>query len=91
MVMLVVVAHNVGYIWIKKQRQFRERAEPTEELIRAAAQTGGLLWVQCFPRHPVIAEAAIFVALDRYPSNLIFTPAEATQRKPSATFCYGRH
>jgi hypothetical protein len=30
-VILAVVAHNVGYIWIKKQRQFRERAEPTEE------------------------------------------------------------
>jgi hypothetical protein len=91
MVMLAVVAHNAGYIWIKKQRQFRERAEPTEELIRAAAKTDGPLWVQCFPRHPVIAEAAIFVALDRYPSNLIFTPAEAAVRKPSATFCYGQH
>jgi hypothetical protein len=87
-VMLVVVAHNVGYIWIKKQRQFRERAEPFEELIHAARQTDGPLWVQCFPRHPSIAEAAIFVALDRYPSNLIFTPAEAAERKPAATFCY---
>ncbi len=90
-VMLVMVAHNVGYIWIKKQRQFRERAEPFEELIQAARQTDGPLWVQCFPRHPSIAEAAIFVALDRYPSNLIFTPAEAAQRKPAATFCYGKH
>jgi hypothetical protein len=89
-VMLAMIAHNVGYIWIKKQRQFRERAEPFEELIQAARQTNGPLWVQCFPRHPSIAEAAIFVALDRYPSNLIFDPAEAAVRKPAATFCYGK-
>jgi hypothetical protein len=89
-VMLVMVAHNVGYIWIKKQRQFRERAEPFEELIKAARETDGPLWVQCFPRHPSIAEAAIFVALDRYPSNLLFTPEQAAEHKPAATFCYGR-
>jgi len=88
LVMLAMIAHNVGYIWIKKQRQFRERAEPFEELIQAARQTDGTLWVQCFPRHPSIAEAAIFVALDRYPSNLIFTPEQAAERKPVATFCY---
>jgi hypothetical protein len=87
-VIVAVVAHNVGYIWVKKQRQFRERAEPTEALIRAARQTNGPLWVQCFPRHPSIAEAAIFVALDRYPSNLLFTPEQAAQSKPAATFCY---
>jgi hypothetical protein len=89
-VMLAMVAHNVAYIWIKKQRQFRERAEPTEDLIRLARQTDGPIWVQCFPRHPSIAEAAIFVALDRYPSNLIFTAEQAAQSKPAATFCYGR-
>ncbi|HEY1760637.1 MAG TPA: hypothetical protein VGG72_35000 [Bryobacteraceae bacterium] len=90
-VMLAVVGHNVGYIWIKKQRQFRERAEPTQELIQAARQTDGLLWVQCFPRHPSIAEAAVWVALNRYPSNLIFTPDQAAPLKPSATFCYKGH
>jgi hypothetical protein len=63
---------------------------PFEELIQAARETDGPLWVQCFPRHPSIAEAAIFVALDRYPSNLLFTPEQAAQHKPAATFCYGR-
>ncbi len=90
LVMLAVVAHNVGYIWVKKQRQFRERAEPFEELIQAARQTDGTLWVQCFPRHPSIAEAAIFVALDRYPSHLVFTPEQAAEHRPAATFCYHR-
>jgi hypothetical protein len=88
MVMFVVVAHNAGYIWVKKQRQFRERAEPFEELIQAARQTDGPLWVQCFPRHPSIAEAAIYVALNRYPSNLLFTPEQVAEHKPAATFCY---
>jgi hypothetical protein len=93
LVMVAVIAHNAGYIWIKKQRQFLERAQPTEALIRIARQTDGPLWVQCFPRHPSIAEAAIWVALERYPSNLVFVPTEAafeqaTGRKPSATFCF---
>lgn len=90
-VMFAVVAHNIGYIWVKKQRQFRERAEPTEALIRFARQTDGPIYVQCFPRHPSIAEAAIYVALDRYPSNLLFTPEQAAERKASATFCYREH
>ncbi len=95
LVMFAVVAHNAGYIWTKKQRQFRERGEATEKaLIRIARQTDGPLWVQCFPRHPSIAEAAIWVALERYPSNLVFwvrlrrLSNKPRGHKPSATFCF---
>jgi hypothetical protein len=90
-VMLVVVGHNVGYIWFKKQRQFLQRAEPSEELIRLARQTNGPILVECYPRHPYIAETTIYVALDRVPSNLFFSEAQLDGRKPAATFCYREH
>jgi hypothetical protein len=59
-------------------------------MIRAAAQTDGPQWCSVsrgIPSSPKL----IYVALDRYPSNLVFTPEQAAERKPSATFCYGRH
>lgn len=87
-VVLAVLGHNVGYIWFKKQRQFRQRAEPTEELIRLARQTDGPILVECFPRHPWIAETTIYVALDRVPSNLFFSESQLAGRKPAAIFCY---
>ncbi len=89
-VMLVVLAHNVGYIWIKKQRQFRERAEATEELIQVARQTEGTIWVQCFPQPDSIAEAAMYVALDRIPSRLVFSAEDAARTSPAAVFCFRR-
>ena len=92
--LLIVVAHNTGYIWVKKQRQFRERAEPFEELIQVARdtpnRTDAPIYVRCFPRHRSIAEAAIYVALDRYPSNLVFNETELAGRKPGAVFCYDK-
>ncbi len=92
--LLIVLAHNAGYIWVKKQRQFRERAEPFEELIQVARDTPNRddapIYVRCFPRHRSIAEAAIYVALDRYPSNLVFNETELAGRKPAAVFCYDK-
>ena len=48
------------------------------------------IYVRCFPRHRSIAEAAIYVALDRYPSNLVFNETELAGRKPAAVFCYDK-
>lgn len=90
-VVLVVLAHNLGYIWIKKQHQFLLRAEPTQELIDVARRTDGPILVECFPRHPSIAEAAIFVALNRVPSNLVFSKDQLYGREPAAVFCYREH
>lgn len=90
-VVAAVLAHNLGYIWIKKQHQFLVRAEPTEELIATARRVDGPILVQCFPRHPSIAEAAIFVALNRVPSNLVFSPDQLYGREPAAVFCYREH
>lgn len=44
-----IVLHNTGYLWTRKQRQFLERAEPTEQLAKMARETQGLITVRCFP------------------------------------------
>ncbi len=46
---IAVFALNLGTLWIKKRRQFQERAAPTDQLIEAARQTSGPIRVLCFP------------------------------------------
>jgi hypothetical protein len=83
----VVLLHNVGYIWIKKRHQFQERAAPTEQLIAAARQTPGPIWVQCFPRNHYIAEEAVHLGGGHPASDVIWDEAEA-QRLHATVFCY---
>ena len=56
---IAALSHNVGYLWIRKRAQFIARAQPTEQLIRMARESGGPIWVQCFPLAPITAEAAL--------------------------------
>ena len=86
--LIVVVVHNVGYLWTRKRRQFLERAEPTERLIRLARQTTGPIWVQCFPRPGYIAQEAVHLAAGRSPSDIVWTAEEASARGAVTTFCY---
>ena len=58
---LVALLHNVGYLWIRKRAQFVARAQPTEQLIRAAREKGGPIWVRCFPLAPITAQAALLL------------------------------
>ncbi len=85
---LVALLHNVGYIWIRKRAQFIARAQPTEQLIRMARQTGGPIWVQCFPLAPITAEAALRLGAGLPSDEIIWTQAEAEARKPKSAFCY---
>jgi hypothetical protein len=85
---LLMLAHNVGYLWTKKHAQFVKRAEPTEAIIRLARETEGPIWVQCFPRTDWIAKEAVHLGAGRPESILIWSAAEAERRKPSAIFCY---
>jgi hypothetical protein len=83
----VVLLHNVVYLWTKKQRQFEERAAPTEQLIAFAKRTSGPIWVECFPRNHYIAEEAVHLGAGHEPSDLIWDEAEA-KRLGAAAFCY---
>ena len=80
----LLVIHNVGYLWIKKRADFLKRAAPTEQLIELARKTPGPIYVRCFPRPPLVADAAVELMTGR--KDLIWDSAHADQAK--ATFCY---
>jgi len=87
-VVIVALAQNIGVVWFRKRRQFLERAEPTQQLIRIARQYGGPIWVQCFPRNHWIAEEAVFWGAGLPPGSLVWTAEEARDRHVRAVFCF---
>jgi hypothetical protein len=87
-VAVVVLLHNVGYLWTKKRSQFLERAAPTEQLIEVARRTPGPIWVRCFPRNRFIAEEAVHLGAGHASSDLVWDEAEATRRAATVVFCY---
>lgn len=84
----VLLLHNIGYLWIKKRRQYGERAEPTQELIALARRTPGPIFVQCFPRPRPIAEEAVHLGAGKPATDVIWSEDEARARGVSASFCY---
>jgi len=78
----VVLAENVGYLWIKKRRQFLERAEPTQELIAFAKKAAGPVVIRCFPRVPLIAKEAAHLGAGR--TDVIW------DRNNPDGFCYNK-
>ncbi len=81
-VLALVVALNVGYLWIRKRPQFLERAAPTESLIAAARKAPGPVYVRCFPLAPITAEAAARLGAGK---RVVWT------REPGATdYCFER-
>src|SRR5262245_409187 len=47
-ILLLILSHNVGYLWTKKRQQFLERAQPTERLIALARSVNGPIFVNAF-------------------------------------------
>jgi len=70
-VVAVVLLHNCGYIWIKKQAQFMERAQPTEALVEAARRATGPIVVRCYPYKAQAAQLALQMRLGR-PHKLVW-------------------
>src|SRR5215510_617835 len=89
-ILLLILSHNVGYLWTKKRQQFMERAQPTERLIALARSVNGPIFVKCFPPNlaPTHAEAALELILNKPADTLIWSEEEARKRPPAATFCY---
>ena len=83
-----MLVHNVGILWVKKRAQFVARAEPTERLIKMARESGGPIWVQCFPRTDWIAKEAVHLATGRPETDLVWSADEARERGATAVFCY---
>lgn len=77
---------NVGYLWTRKRAQFLERAAPTEQLIALARKTNGPIYVECFPRPPIVADWAVRLTTGR--TDLVWDRGQSPAAV--ATFCYGR-
>ncbi len=87
-VLLMILIHNVAYLWTKKRQQFLIRAQPTTELLSFARGVDGSIFVKCFPLAPIHAEAAFELILNRPASDLIWEEEAARKQPQAATFCY---
>lgn len=59
---IAALAVNLEILWVKKMSQFRERTEPTDLLIQAAAKSDGKVTVACFPLPDFVAADALKTA-----------------------------
>lgn len=82
-VLVLLLVHNIGYLWTKKRAQFEERAEPTTQLIALAQRTRGRIWMRCFPLPRIVAGEAVHLTTGRSPDSLVWTATEN-----AAEFCY---
>ncbi len=82
----LALAYNLGYLWIKKRRQFLERAQPTEQLIAFARRSGGPIYIACFPRPRIIAEDAVRLAVGE--DRTVIWDAGAARERGVKAFCY---
>jgi hypothetical protein len=89
-ILLVILSHNVAYLWTKKRQQFLERSQPTERLVAFARIVNGPIFVKCFPPPlaPLHAEAALKLTLNKPADTLIWNEEEAGKRPAAVTFCY---
>jgi hypothetical protein len=82
-ILLLILSHNVTYLWTKKRQQFLERAQPTERLISLARSVDGPIFVKCFP--PPLAhlhaEAALKLILNKPADTLIWDEEEAKSKR----------
>jgi hypothetical protein len=63
--LIAFIVISSGYLWTRKTRQYRERAEVTEKLISAAASQGSPLEIQCFPYGPELTTITLEVVFHR--------------------------
>jgi len=78
--LVAVLGHNIGYLWVKKLPQYERRAQATERFLDFARRTPGPIVIQCFPYGPEVAISAAGLIMDRR-DDVFFTgkaPASAT-------------
>jgi hypothetical protein len=82
-ILLMILSHNVAYLWTKKRQQFLERAQPTERLLSLARSVDGPIFVKCFspPLAPLHAEAALKLILNKPADTLIWSEEEAKTKR----------
>jgi hypothetical protein len=85
-VAVLIGVQNLSWLWFQKLPRFRERAQPTQELIALARRTAGPIYVRDFPRPRIVAEQAVRLMAGRSPSDLIWDARDAG--RASAVFSY---
>lgn len=83
-----VLLGNCWTLWDRKREQFWERAAPTSALIALAQQTHGDIWVRCFPRAPIVADAAVELGAPDFEGKLLWGPVLDPGSEPKAVFCF---
>lgn len=82
-----ILAHNVGYLWIKKRNQFLDRAAPSEALIKMARQADRPIYMHCFRYAYPIAELAVEMAAGKPATILRWR--RPPDSEPAAVYCLG--
>ncbi|BDC49006.1 hypothetical protein F183_A13220 [Bryobacterales bacterium F-183] len=76
---VIILAHNIGYLWYKKYPQYVRRAEPTEKLIEYSRERQAEpIVVRCFPFGEVIASDTLIVGAQRPRNMFRWDPTVAT-------------
>jgi hypothetical protein len=75
-------------LWGRKRGQFLERAEPTTQIIELAEGMHGDIWVRCFPRAPIVADAAVELGAPDFEGTLLWGPVLDPGSEPKAVFCF---
>lgn len=74
-VAVIVIAHNIGYLWYKKYPQYVRRAEPTEKLIRYSNENQNeKIVIRCFPYGEAATADALQVGAGRPHSMFVWNP-----------------
>ncbi len=76
LVCVAIAFHNIGYISLVKRRQFINRAEPTEKFLAIARTTNEQIYIACFPRPKIIAQAAAQLVLGRQSGQVVVRNVE---------------
>ena len=90
-VALLILLHNFSYLWIRKQRQYIERAEPTELLVENLRDRQGRVEVYCFPYAPNTADLAVTMRLGHQVQPLVAAMGRPAALMTAPSTCAGRH
>jgi hypothetical protein len=83
-----IIAHNIAYLWVRKQAQFLELAAPTEQLVAFAAQVEGPVFVHCFPYGMETAQWAVELRLHKQAYPMISGRPLSEIKDRSNVFCW---
>lgn len=83
----LIVAHQCGYLWTVKHRQYADRARPTENLVRLAEGGISEIRARCFPYSTVIGQLALSLRLGEDAKPKFIVGEEAARGAQAVDLC----